>query len=106
MTDRFSMIVTVYNTEAYLPRCVRSVLDQTYPGFELLLIDDGSQDGSREVCQSLCREDSRVRLLSRPHQGVSAARNAGLEAARGTYVFFLDSDDAMHPRLLEALLEL
>lgn len=106
MTDLISIIVPVYNTEAYLTRCVRSVLDQTYPSFELLLIDDGSQDGSREVCQALCREDSRVRLLSRPHQGVSAARNAGLEAARGTYVFFLDSDDAMHPRLLEALLEL
>lgn len=106
MSKLISIIVPVYNTKAYLPRCVQSVLHQTYPEFELLLIDDGSQDGSLELCHSLCGEDARIRALPRPHRGVSAARNAGLEEAKGDYVFFLDSDDAIHPRLLEALIEL
>lgn len=106
MAKTISIIVPVYNTEAYLNRCVQSVLCQTYQSFELLLIDDGSQDGSGAMCRTLCGEDSRIRFLPMPHRGVSAARNAGIEAAEGDYIFFLDSDDTIHPHLLEALLEL
>lgn len=106
MTELISIIVPIYNTKNYLERCVRSVLEQTYPHFELLLVDDGSEDGSAEECRALCRLDGRLRLLARVHAGVSAARNAGIEAARGKYLFFLDSDDTLHPRLLEALVEL
>lgn len=106
MAKLISIIVPIYNTEEYLYRCVQSVRRQTYSCFELLLVDDGSQDGSAAVCEDLCGIDGRIRFLPRPHQGVSAARNAGLEKARGDYVFFLDSDDTIHPRLLEALLEL
>ena len=106
MDKRVSIIVPVYNTAAYLPKCVQSVLAQTHSHFELLLIDDGSQDGSAELCRAMEESDPRVRFLSRDHQGVSAVRNAGLDEARGDYVFFLDSDDVIFPCLLEALVEL
>ena len=106
MAELISIIVPVYNTGAYLRRCVQSVLRQTYPHMELLLIDDGSQDGSAAICEELCRGDMRVRFLPRAHAGVSAARNIGIDESRGSYLFFLDSDDIIHPRLLEALLHL
>lgn len=106
MEDLVSIIIPVYNTEAYLRDCVQSALAQSYPHFELILIDDGSEDGSASLCASLCGEDRRIRFLPRPHMGVSTARNAGMEAAGGKYLFFLDSDDTMHPLLLEALVHL
>lgn len=103
MTELVSIIVPFYNGWAYMERCVNSVLGQTYPHFELLLIDDGSRDGSAEAAGELCRTDQRLHLIRLPHGGVSAARNAGIAAAKGTYLFFLDIDDTIHPRLLEAL---
>lgn len=106
MTELISIIVPVYNAKVYLKRCIGSVLQQTYSHFELLLIDDGSEDGSGDVCEELAQADRRCSFFPRPHQGVSAARNAGIDAARGKYLFFLDSDDTLHPRLLEALVEL
>lgn len=106
MGKKISVIVPVYNSAPYLNFCVESVLRQTWADFELLLIADGPTDGSEKLCEELARRDRRIRFLPRPHQGVSAARNAGLEEAEGEYVFFLDSDDAIHPRLLERLLEL
>jgi len=106
MGRKISVIVPVYNSAPYLNFCVESVLRQTWADFELLLIADGPTDGSEKLCEELARRDRRIRFLPRPHQGVSAARNAGLEVAEGEYVFFLDSDDAIHPRLLERLLEL
>lgn len=106
MESMVSIIVPVYNSEAYLRECVQSVLSQHYPNFELILIDDGSQDGSAALCADLCDEDRRIRFLPRPHKGVSASRNAGIDAAGGEYVFFLDSDDTVHPCLLEALVSL
>lgn len=106
MAKLVSVIVPVYNTRPYLRACAESVLRQTRSDLELILIDDGSQDGSAEICAALRDEDPRVRFLPRPHGGASAARNAGLDEAQGEYVFFLDSDDVIHPRLLEALTEL
>lgn len=106
MSELISIIVPVYNTEAFLRDCVQSALRQSYSNFELILIDDGSQDGSAELCRQLCSEDPRIRFLPRPHKGVSAARNAGIDAATGEYLFFLDSDDTVHPFLLEALVRL
>lgn len=106
MGPLISVIVPIYNTQEYLTKCVQSVLDQTYQGFEILLVDDGSQDGSAEICRAFCGSDSRIRFLPLPHKGVSAARNAGMDEAKGEYLFFLDSDDTIHPQLLEALLEL
>lgn len=106
MDNLISVIVPVYNTAPYIDKCVDSVLRQTYPYFEVLLIDDGSRDNSLEICEKLCALDSRLRLLRQEHQGVSAARNLGLDKAKGKYLFFLDSDDAIHPELLGTLIKL
>lgn len=106
MNHLISVIVPVYNSQPYIAACVESVLTQTWTDFELLLIDDGSGDGSTELCQTMCGRDKRIRLLRQHHKGVSVARNAGLREARGTYLFFLDSDDTIHPQLLEVLHQL
>ena len=105
MAAEISVIVPVYNTEKYVEECIESVLAQTYTDFELILIDDGSEDNSREICREMGRKDDRIRLIQMEHRGVSAARNAGMDAAVGKYLFFLDSDDMIHPQLLEALYE-
>lgn len=106
MEDLISVIVPIYNSERYLRDCIESILLQTYSCFEIILIDDGSCDGSAEICRSICRNDRRVRLICHEHKGVSAARNRGIEDAKGKYVFFVDSDDVIHPWLLETLYKL
>lgn len=92
-----SIIIPVYNAEKYLARCVDSVLGQEYTDFELLLIDDGSRDGSGAMCDAYAAADSRVRVFHKENAGVSAARNQALSEARGSYIQFLDSDDWMTP---------
>lgn len=106
MYKKVSIIVPVYNSRHYLNGCIASVLKQTYTDFELLLIADGPTDGSKEICRRFACKDQRIRVFTQPHKGVSAARNVGLKAATGKYLFFLDSDDAIHPHLLEKLLRL
>lgn len=98
-----SIIVPVYKVEAYLEECVRSILSQTNSDFELLLVDDGSPDRCPELCDKLAKEDVRIRVFHQANQGQAAARNAALERAAGEWVFFLDSDDAIHPQTLELL---
>ena len=88
-----SVIVPVYKAEAFLARCVESILLQTERAFELLLIDDGSPDGSPELCDNYAALDPRVRVVHKPNGGVSSARNAGLDQARGEFIVFIDSDD-------------
>lgn len=105
MKDLISIIVPVYNSERYLRSCIESVLAQTYSCYEMILIDDGSCDRSVEICQRMCRYDQRLRLICQKHRGVSAARNRGIEEAKGKYIFFLDSDDMIHPWLLGVLYE-
>lgn len=103
MEGVISVIIPVYNREEYVEECVRSVLRQSYQNIQLILIDDGSSDRSLEICREMQHCDRRIEVLEGPHGGVSAARNLGLESARGEYVFFLDSDDVIHPQLLETL---
>lgn len=91
--DRFSIIVPVYNVEKYLHECVKSVLEQTFCDFELILVDDGSSDSCPQICDQYVEADSRVRVIHKQNGGLSSARNAGLDAAVGEYVLFLDSDD-------------
>lgn len=98
-----SVIVPVYNVEQYLCDCVQSVISQTYTDWECILVDDGSTDGSLALCRQFEAADPRVRVLTQPNQGVSAARNTGLDAARGDYIAFLDSDDVLHPEYLAVL---
>lgn len=88
-----SVIVPVYNTEQYLHRCIDSILSQTYTNFELLLIDDGSSDGSGNICDKYAEKDPRVRVFHKENGGVSSARNLGLDNANGEWVTFVDSDD-------------
>lgn len=104
MKQTISVIIPIYNRENVIEECVRSVTAQSHRALQIILIDDGSTDGTREICRRLAQSDSRIRLLESGHAGVSGARNAGLDAATGDYVFFVDSDDVIHPRLLEALI--
>lgn len=98
-----SVIIPMYNAEAYIMQSIQSVLNQTYCDFEILIIDDGSTDRGVEICRELGNRDSRIHLHCREKKGVSAARNHGLDVAEGKYVFFLDSDDAIHPQLFEEM---
>ena len=88
-----SVIVPVYNVEPYLTACVESVLRQTYSNLEVILLDDGSTDGSGRLCDGFAQKDARVRAVHQQNSGVSAARNAGLDMAKGDYLYFLDGDD-------------
>lgn len=102
-SPEISVIVPVYNTEKYLRRCVDSILAQTYTDFELLLVDDGSTDGSGAICDEYAALDPRVRVFHKPNGGVSSARNFGLDHARGQWITFADSDDKMCEAHLEDL---
>lgn len=99
-----SVIVPVYKAENFLRKCTDSVLGQTMTDLELVLIDDGSPDGSGALCDAIAAEDARVRVIHKENGGVSSARNAGLAEARGEYIAFADSDDWYAPDMLEILL--
>jgi len=105
MTDLISILIPVYNSEAYVEECVASVLNSTYKNVEVWLLDDGSTDKSGQICAKLSKDNSKVQYKRLEHRGVSATRNIGMELAMGDYVFFMDSDDAIHPQLLECLYE-
>lgn len=96
-----SIVIPVYNVEMYLTKCVESVLAQTYQDFELLLVDDGSTDNSGMICDAYIQKDSRVQVIHQNNQGQGGARNNGISAAKGKYLLFVDSDDYIHPQLLE-----
>ena len=102
---RISVIIPVYNVEKYLARCLDSVLAQRFPDVEILCIDDGSTDGSLSLLREYAAKDSRIRVLEQKNSGASAARNAGLEAAKGTWIAFVDSDDEVLPDIWTTLLE-
>lgn len=99
-----SIIVPVYKAEKTLIRCVEGIFAQSYTEWELLLVDDGSPDSSRQLCEELASHDSRVRVFHKLNGGVSSARNWGLDNAKGDYVSFLDSDDWVTPDYLEVLI--
>lgn len=101
-----SVIVPVYNTKDFLEQCVQSILSQTYKNLEVLLVDDGSTDGSAELCDALSEQDARITVIHKPNGGASSARNAGLDAMRGEFVLFVDSDDYIHPQMCEVLVGL
>lgn len=105
MNPKISVIVPVYKAEAYLHRCVDSILTQTFTDFEVLLIDDGSPDRSGEICDEYAKKDSRIKVFHKPNGGVSDARNVGLDNALGEYVCFVDSDDVVDKDYLEIFLQ-
>lgn len=100
-----SVIVPVYKAEAFIARCVDSILSQTLPEFEMILVDDGSPDGSGAICDEYARRDGRVRVIHRENGGAAAARNTGLDFASGDWIAFIDSDDIAHPDYLRFLHE-
>lgn len=101
MMCRVSVIVPVYQVEKYLARCIDSILAQTFPDFELILVNDGTKDNCPAIMQDYADRDSRIRQVHKENGGLSSARNAGLDVARGEYIAFVDSDDYIAPTLLE-----
>ena len=89
----FSVIVPVYNVEKYLPRCMESILRQTFEKFEVILVDDGAKDRSGEICDEFAAKDKRIKVIHKQNGGLSSARNAGIRQAQGEYILFVDSDD-------------
>lgn len=104
--DKISIIVPIYNREKYLRQCIDSILNQTHTNLELILIDDGSEDDSSQICDEYGQKDARVIVKHQPNRGVSAARNAGLDLATGDYIAFVDSDDYIEERMYECLLSM
>ena len=99
-----SIIIPVYNTGKFISKCIESILKQTYMDFELLLIDDGSMDNSSEICNEYAAKDNRIRVFHQKNAGVSAARNKGIDNAKGEYICFIDSDDWIDKQFLESLI--
>ncbi|WP_027108693.1 glycosyltransferase family 2 protein [Lacticigenium naphthae] len=106
MNPLISVIVPVYNVESLLPRCLNSIVLQTYANLEILLIDDGSTDESLEICRSYEREDSRIKVLTKPNGGQGSARNMGLSICKGDLITFVDSDDWLVKEIYEHVVQL
>ena len=106
MNTLISVIVPVYNTEKYLERCVKSLIQQTYRNIEIILVNDGSMDKSFEICKKLQEKYKNIILINKKNGGLSSARNAGIEVANGEYIAFLDSDDWVTQDCYEYMLNL
>lgn len=105
MEDLISVIVPVYNVEKYLPECIESIINQTYKNLEIILIDDGSPDNSGKICDEYAGKDNRIKVIHKKNEGVSEARNVGMEVAKGNYLTFVDSDDWIESVYIETLLK-
>lgn len=103
--DLVSVIIPVYNVEIYLRECLQSVIGQTYKNLEILLIEDGATDSSGKICDEIAKEDQRIKVFHRENEGVSAARNFGIEQASGEWIFFVDSDDMLDLYAIECAME-
>ena len=98
---RISVIIPVYKVEQYLATCLESVLAQTFDDFEVICVNDGSPDNCGKILENYAKKDNRIKVITQENKGLSMARNQGLKVARGDYIFFLDSDDCIHPELLK-----
>ena len=96
----YSIIVPVYNSENYLKKCLDSLLNQSYTDFEVILINDGSTDKSRDICEQYSDNDFRIKTVNKDNGGLSSARNVGMSVAKGKYITFVDSDDKIYPNSL------
>ena len=100
-----SIIIPVYNTAKFLPRCLNSVQNQTYKNLEIILINDGSTDNSLTIAEDYAKKDPRIKIITQKNQGLSAARNTGLKNATGDFITFVDSDDEIKSEMIEELLD-
>lgn len=103
MKELVSVVVPIYNVEDYLEKCIQSIQKQTYENLEIILVDDGATDRCGELCDEYARYDGRIRVVHKVNGGLSDARNAGIEIATGKYFVFIDSDDYIHPQMIELL---
>jgi len=103
MVPTVSIIIPVYNVEAYLSECLQSVVNQTFRELEIILVDDGSTDRSLEIMKTFAEKDGRIKVITQPNGGVSVARNTGIHAAKGEYILFVDSDDSIMLNSVETL---
>ena len=101
-----SVIIPVYNVEKYLDKCINSIVNQTYRNLEIILVDDGSSDNSPAICDEWARKDNRIRVIHQENFGQAHARNRGLDAANGSLIGFIDSDDSAKPEMYQRLYEL
>lgn len=101
---KISVIVPIYNSEDYIDRCVRSIVEQSYKNIEIILVDDGSTDNSSMMCDEWAKNDKRVKVIHKENGGVSSARNEGLKIAKGDYISFVDSDDYIDKKMIEKML--
>ena len=101
---KISIIVPVYNSEKYLPETAQSILKQSFSDFELILVDDGSKDGSGKICDQLAAKDTRIKVIHKTNGGICSARNAGLKEAAGEYIAFCDNDDIYLPSCISPAL--
>lgn len=101
-----SVIVPVYNVEKYLPICLNSILEQTFCDIEVIVVDDGSKDSSSKICDEYAKNDARIQVIHKENGGLASARQSGFECAMGKFIFFIDSDDCIHPETLERLHEI
>ena len=99
-----SIILPVYNAEKYLEKCLKSILDQSFSDFEVILINDGSSDSSQNICETFANKDKRIVYINQINQGVAMARNVGLKTAKGTYIGFVDADDAIEVDMYKNLI--
>lgn len=104
--DLVSIIVPVYNVEKYLKKCVDSIINQTYKNLEIVLVDDGSTDNSRNICDEYAKKDSRIKVIHKQNGGLSDARNVGIDNSKGKYITFIDSDDTIENDYVEYLYSL
>lgn len=102
-SELISVVVPIYNVEKNLRKCLMSIIQQTYRNLEIILINDGSTDNSLLICEEFVGVDNRIVLINKPNGGLSSARNAGIDSSHGEYISFVDSDDYIHPKMIEKL---
>ena len=100
-----SVIVPVYRVEPYLKKCIESIINQTYKNLEIILVDDGSPDNCPQICDEYAKKDPRIKVIHKKNGGVSSARNAGIDEAKGEYLCFCDSDDLYHENYVQKMVE-
>ena len=105
MTNKISVIIPIYNVEKFLPKCIESIISQSYKNLEILLVDDGSTDNCNKICKQYAKKDNRIKLFKKNNGGLSDARNYGIDRATGDYLFFVDSDDYIAPNCIKELLD-
>lgn len=104
--DLISIIIPIYNVEKYLEKCLDSVIKQTYDNIEIILIDDGSEDKSKQICDDYAKIDNRIKVIHKKNEGVSKARNIGIDTSKGEFITFIDSDDYIDKNYIEELYKL